>query len=586
MKTEHSISWIARLGFRSFFEGRFDEARRLWSWVAGRGMRPANLGIVLLLLPPLAWAATAAERLFNPKPAQGDLILPMPENAMMVMLKIPVPGEGFWGDESRVIQLGDATGGVFEGLQRKQIAGSFVDKKGQWYLVLSKYELTVAQFVAVMGLETLLEISADPEIERLAELSPRARMERLGRPLTYVRHSDIQRFVVRYNEWLFDADHSERRSSLPQVEGFPGFIRLPTEEEWEYAARGGRIALDAGNFNDRLPFDPVELNAHVWHLGNARHKLRSVGLREANSLGLHDMLGNAQEMTASRFRPEFGQGKPGGIAVRGGSVSTPEAEMRSSLRAELDEYAWDPERERMEQRRSFNTGVRLAIGSNVILGSEQQARIEQEYERYREKMRPVTPVGRSLDNLVAQASGQLDDMDQLLEQLITGNPSLRDPLSQLQAQADQARLQLSHAERARARSLVQDATRNGANLSFHVSKLPSLESARENARRLVEHSTRYEARLQEVETLIAAQKRSISEQLSAYGDKLSELGDARPEHVADAFETLTERRMTARERAVLDLFDEHVQRYHELRRDEPDKWLKDYSARFVDFEEG
>jgi formylglycine-generating enzyme required for sulfatase activity len=544
------------------------------------------LSLLLIVVAPASWGTSPAEQLFNPQPAEDDIVLPMPDNAMMVFRRVPVPGRGFWGDPSRVIQLGDATGGVFEGLQRRQIAGSFVDDQGQWYLMIGKYELTVAQFAAVMGLQGLMDASADPEITTLPGLEPRQRLERLARPLTYVSHADVQRFVERYNQWLFDPAHPERRENLPRIEGVPGFLRLPTEDEWAFAARGGIPALEAGIFNDRLPFDASRLSEYAWHLGNARHALRPVGLRAGNHLGLYDMLGNAQEVTASRFRPEFGQGKPGGISVRGGSVSTPEAEMRSALRAEFDEYAWDPDSQQMHQRRSFNTGARLAIGSNVILGSAQQARLEQEYDAYRENIRQATPVGRSLDNLVAQASGQLDDMDALLDALIADNPALSEPLSTLKAQSEQARLQLTQAEKARARSLVQDATRNGVNLSVYVSKLPALASARNNALKLVEHSTRYEARLREVETLIDAQKLSINEQLSAYGDKLAELGDTHPDHVAEAFETLAARRMTARERAVLELLDLHVRRYHELRRSEPEKWLEDYSTRFVGFEDG
>lgn len=542
--------------------------------------------LFLLVLSPSSRGASPQETLFNPRPAEGDIVLPMPDGASMVFRRVAVPGRGFWGDPSRVIQLGDATGGVFEGLQRRQIGGSFVDEQGQWYLLIAKYELTVAQFAAVMGLQGLLDASADPEIAALPELPPRERLERLAMPLTYVSHADVQRFIERYNRWLFDPEHPERRANLPHIEGVPGFLRLPTEDEWAFAARGGVPALEGGTFTDRLPVEAARLSEHAWHLGNARHALRPVGLRESPHLGLYDMLGNAQEMTANRFRPELGQGKPGGISVRGGSVSTPEAQMRSALRAEFDEYAWDPDSELMRLRRSFNTGARLAIGSNVILGSEQQARLEQEYDAYREQVRQSTPVGRSLDNLVAQASGQLDDMDALLDALMADNPALSESLSTLKAQSEQARLQLTQAERARARSLVQDATRNGANLSVYLSKLPALESARENALKLVEHSTRYESRLREVEALIEAQRRSIDEQLSAYGDKLAELGDTHPDHVAEAFETLAARRMTAREDAVLELLELHIQRYHELRRSEPERWREEYSTRFVDFEDG
>ena len=88
----------------------------------------------------------------NPKPAEGDLILPMPAGAEMVFRKIVVPGGSFWGTSDRIIQLGDGEGDIFEGLQRVQVSGSFLDKSGNsWSYYIGKYEVTKAQFAAVMG---------------------------------------------------------------------------------------------------------------------------------------------------------------------------------------------------------------------------------------------------------------------------------------------------------------------------------------------------------------------------------------------------------------------------------------------------
>jgi len=61
-----------------------------------------------------------------------------------------VPGEGFWGDPQRIVQVGDGEGGIFEGLQRLQVSGSFPQEKGRSYY-LAKYEVSRGQFVAVMG---------------------------------------------------------------------------------------------------------------------------------------------------------------------------------------------------------------------------------------------------------------------------------------------------------------------------------------------------------------------------------------------------------------------------------------------------
>ena len=86
-----------------------------------------------------ATAEAPAPTPYNPKPAEGDLILPMPGDAEMVFRRVRVPGKGFWGDQSRIIQIGDASGGIFEGLQRTQISASFpVGKDDVWEIVLAK----------------------------------------------------------------------------------------------------------------------------------------------------------------------------------------------------------------------------------------------------------------------------------------------------------------------------------------------------------------------------------------------------------------------------------------------------------------
>ncbi|MDF1529000.1 MAG: SUMF1/EgtB/PvdO family nonheme iron enzyme, partial [Sedimenticola sp.] len=222
--------------------------------------------LYLLLMALNTWSAIPAKSIYNPSPGEGDLVLPMPNRAELVLRPIEVPGKGFWGDRERVVQLGDATGGAFEGVQQSMVAGSFEEPTQQrWVIWLAKYELTKGQFVAVMGADALAAASGNPADMKYAELTGRNLKQAQAMPLSWIDYQAVDDFLRAYNQWLFDSEHPERRTELPTIDGVPGFIRLAAEDEWEYAARGGMAALKDGTFNDRLPFSPRQLNEYAWH---------------------------------------------------------------------------------------------------------------------------------------------------------------------------------------------------------------------------------------------------------------------------------------------------------------------------------
>jgi len=546
---------------------------------------PAILILALCSTLPV-FAQVSEKSLYNPKPAAGDIQLPIPDGEVIVFRKIEVPGSSFWGDLQRIIQLGDASGGIFEGLQRLQISGSFYQPNApSWYYYLAKYELTKGQFIAVMGMDALLAASADPEDKKLTALSGKNKNKALGKPLTFVRYSDFLNFMNHYNHWLFDPEFPQRRQSLPENNGVPGFIRLPTEVEWEYALRGGKTAQQKQSFDSSLPFSKGKINKYVWHLGNAKHKLRPIGLRKPNALGLYDMLGNAQEIVDGRFYPEIWQGKPGGVPVRGGSVSTAKNKIRSSLREELDIWAWSTDDKKMTERRSYNTGIRLSIGSNVVVNTAQKEELTADYESYQIGLRAKTPVGQTLANLVAQADQNLTNMDPIMQRLMEQNPNLQSDLAAIQHYLDQARQRLDNAQQEAARSLAQDAIRNGVIFSVYLSRQQRLNNAMEKARELLEVSTRYQRNVDSIQKQLNELNRAMDEQFQGYQNKLLKLGDYENTYIAYAFKHLQKTQSSKREQSIQTILQKQITAYRIKRQELPVQWREDIIKLFSTFKD-
>ncbi len=132
--------------------------------------------------------------------------------------------------------------------------------------------------------------------------------------------------AIKFCKWLYD------KTGV--------FYRLPTEAEWEYAARAGtKTAYSFGN-------DASKLGEYAWYKDNSDGAYKQIGTKKPNPWGLHDMHGNVMEWTLDQYVPDYYAKKKNGeakesyapvtelypTAVRGGSWDDEADVARSAAR--------------------------------------------------------------------------------------------------------------------------------------------------------------------------------------------------------------------------------------------------------------
>jgi formylglycine-generating enzyme required for sulfatase activity len=441
-----------------------------------------------LCLPAATAAATTTaaeapwpETLANPKPAGDDLILPMPCGGAMVFRTVEVPAAAPLDDYRITLGGTDEAAAWAENKHTDHLAGSFASGRAARSYFIGKYEVSDAQFQALSG--------------TCPTPSPRLRL-----PKVNVSWFEAVAFADAYNIWL----RKNAVARLPKEEQEPGFVRLPTEAEWEFAARGGTKVTPAG-FEDRIPPCPDGLARCVWFQGSqsANGKLQLTGLLQANPLGLHDMLGNADEMVWEPFRLNRvtrPHGQAGGFVVRGGNIFTSEADVRTSYRQEQPYY------DAQGARRGPTTGFRLALVAPVVTSPGRLAAIRKAWTGLGTSGDGAGGAGPALSDPVDElgALAKATDDDALRRRLQTVQTAVKGNIAARDEQRDRAARVLLRLGAFLGRKLVDDAR--------SVDQLAALVDARTKA------APAGDARAQEYKRQLDAERVVLAGNLKYYGD--------------------------------------------------------------------
>ncbi len=280
----------------------------------------------------------------DPHPQKDDVILPLPCNDIMVFRKIrTASAQQRLKDAKFTSGIRSSESPFAQDPYLSFVQGGFKDQEGYYYL-MGKYEVSALQHQEIQGKCPAGKISLKDKL-----------------PAVSLSWFDAMQSAREYSLFLQQDAEISRKFSR-QI-----FARLPSDAQWEYAARGG-LNVSRLEFEGKLPPMEGDLAEYAWYQGvqSAAGHLNLPGRLKPNPLGLYDMLGNVQEMIFEPFhavRTGRLHGQSGGVCVRGGSYLTNKDSVTSALRTEKPYFL------KGHELQSKDTGYRLVIDTLVAKDS-------------------------------------------------------------------------------------------------------------------------------------------------------------------------------------------------------------------------